>query len=240
MTNNACSSCGAELGAPTRETRPYHSLPDTWLVGVEVYRCPSCGEEETVIPRIEELGRVLTWAVASRPGRLTGDEIRFLRKHLGWSGADFARSFSVDPATVSRWEAGKQQMDLRAEQLLRTAATRLEPVKDHGEFVVFLQKATQERPADLRLQLRWSGQGWEHSPRGRAPRAGADGRVLTDPRRPARARQESDGAVSEEAQRRRGSAEGMVCGQHTVSLDRTARQPGNPTSPRRGAHPANP
>jgi putative zinc finger/helix-turn-helix YgiT family protein len=79
-------------------------LPNVVLIDVEVRRCPACGERTVVIPRIEALHRALAMTVIARPGRLAPQEIRFLRKWLGWSGQDFARHFGVTPTTVSRWE----------------------------------------------------------------------------------------------------------------------------------------
>ena len=58
-------------------------LPGVTLVGVEVSRCPECGNHEVSIPRIEELHRVIARAVANRPARLDGAEVRYLRKWLG-------------------------------------------------------------------------------------------------------------------------------------------------------------
>lgn len=156
-----CVNCGGELSAPVQATVPYRSLPGTLLVGVEVRRCPDCGDEEISIPRIEALDRLLAHTVAARSGRLTGPEIRFLRKHLGWSGSDFARTFDVDPSTVSRWEAGSQSMDLRAEKLLRVSATRMEPIADYAEYEAFLAKVSEPGPAPSAPTLRWEGDSWQ-------------------------------------------------------------------------------
>ena len=62
-------------------------------------------------------------------GRLTGAEVCCWRKHLGWSWADSARFFPADPLVVSRWETGKQNMDVRGEPLLGVVATRLAPIE---------------------------------------------------------------------------------------------------------------
>jgi DNA-binding transcriptional regulator YiaG len=62
-------------------------------------------------------------------GRLTGAEVRFLSKHLGWSWADSARFFQADTSVVSRWETGKQTMDVRGDQLLGVVATRWAPIE---------------------------------------------------------------------------------------------------------------
>jgi putative zinc finger/helix-turn-helix YgiT family protein len=117
----------------TREPRRYSEcgLPNVVLLGVEVRRCPKCGEEEIVIPRIEELHRVLAGALLRKAGRLTGVEVRFLRKVLGWSGEDFARNVGVARETVSRWENEHEQMSPVAERLLRLAVAHEKPIQDY-------------------------------------------------------------------------------------------------------------
>lgn len=156
-----CVICGATLALPHPETMPFTSLPGTLLVGVEVRDCSGCGEREVVIPRIKELMALLAAMVASRPGRLSGPEIRFLRKHIGWAGADFARLFGSSLPTVSRWEAGKQQMDIRAEMALRVSVTRLQPIDDYQEYEAFLSRVRDgQSSASPAREARWEGAHW--------------------------------------------------------------------------------
>src|SRR5437764_1043651 len=83
-------------------------LDNVVLNGIEIRRCPNCGEELVSIPRIEELHQKIATDLISKPGRLSPGEIRFLRRWLGWSGTDFAKMMGVDPATVSRWESSEK------------------------------------------------------------------------------------------------------------------------------------
>lgn len=111
-------------------------LPNVTLQNITLRKCPSCGEEEAVIPRVLALHQAIAEQVSKKPERLTPPEIRFLRTHLGWSGADFARIFSVTPATVSRWETGTSTMGLVQEKLLRLCIAlvqqgELQPVEDY-------------------------------------------------------------------------------------------------------------
>ena len=104
-----------------RENYRYEAvgLSGITLQGVEVSRCGKCGEYEVAIPRIEDLHRAIAEAVISKKDRLTAAEIRFLRKHLGWTGAEFAAHFGAARETVSRWENGTSPMGSTAERLLR-------------------------------------------------------------------------------------------------------------------------
>jgi putative zinc finger/helix-turn-helix YgiT family protein len=113
-----CINCGHAM-TTKRENMPYTALPGAILVGVPVSRCSNCGEHEVAIPAIDELNRTLAHAVLRKPGRLNGGEIRFLRSYLAHSGADLARLIGSHPATVSKWENGKQPIGHHADLLLR-------------------------------------------------------------------------------------------------------------------------
>ena len=105
-----------------------------------------------MIPKIEQLHRVLATAVARKVPRLTPEEVRFLRKYLGWSGGDFAEHMGVAAETVSRWENGSKTMSSAAERLLRLAALSREPASDYS--LEILKDVAQKKPAAQRLQVR--------------------------------------------------------------------------------------
>jgi len=113
-----CASCSHTM-TTRRENAPYAALPSTVLVSVSVSRCANCGEREVEIPAPDLLNRALAGAVIRKRSRLTGGEVRFLRKCLGYSAADFARLIRSDPATVSRWEGDRQAIGHHTDLLLR-------------------------------------------------------------------------------------------------------------------------
>ena len=118
-----CPSCGGEM-TTTRETYHYtdSGLSNIDLHDTEIRRCPSCGEEEVIIPAAESLHRSIAQQLAAKRGKLAPEEIRFLRKQLGFSGVDLAAHMGVAPETVSRWENGGQEIGPVADRLLRLLA----------------------------------------------------------------------------------------------------------------------
>ena len=124
-----CHSCGASM-TTKRENFRYDAsgLTHVTLRNVEVSRCPKCGEYEVAIPAIEQLHAALARALVTKRERLVPEEVRFLRKHLGLSGADFARLMDAAPETVSRWERGSASMSVMAERLLRVFVATREPI----------------------------------------------------------------------------------------------------------------
>jgi putative zinc finger/helix-turn-helix YgiT family protein len=156
-----CVTCGAgTLGTPSLQTIPYGNLPGTLLTGIEVRHCSCCGDEAIHIPRMEELYGTLVRAVAHKPGRLDGAEVRFLRARVGWTANDLARHFGTDPATVGRWESGAQPMEPHLEMLLRVVATRLEPISDYGEVERLLALPNRAGPRSTQRRLRLQDDAW--------------------------------------------------------------------------------
>lgn len=153
----ACTMCRTQM-VSGRENVPYRSLPGVVLVGVEVRRCPNCGEYEVVIPRIEELDRTIAAAVIRKPSRLSAAEIRFLRKYLDLSGADLARKMGTKPETVSRWESNKQPMGAQADRLLRLMVAYRAALKNYFED---LETAATEEPASLHQRVAQKDASWE-------------------------------------------------------------------------------
>jgi putative transcriptional regulator len=91
-----CLNCGSRMKTKLENYR-YDAVgvPGITLQGIEVSRCGKCGEFEVGIPRIEDLHRAIAEAVIAKKDRLIPEEIRFLRKHLGWTGAQFTAHFGA-------------------------------------------------------------------------------------------------------------------------------------------------
>ena len=155
-----CPECGTQMKIETRNHQYVESgLPNVVLLGLEFRTCPKCGEEERVMPRIAQLHRVIAEAVAEKHARLTGAEVRFLRKHLGWSGEDFAKTMGVTPGTVSRWENEKEAMGPVAERLLRLMALRARPIESYPNER--LAEVAQEEARPVKLELHANRTGWQ-------------------------------------------------------------------------------
>lgn len=159
-----CVMCGGQKMTSRRETRKYTAcdLPNVVLKDVEVRHCPDCGEEQLAIPRVLELHRGLALQVVRKPGRLTGKEVRFLRKFLGWSGADFARHVGAQPETVSRWENEHERIGATYDRLLRLSAVHFSPIDDYP--LEDLERADAGRDAPLKFKATAQRKGWQLIP----------------------------------------------------------------------------
>jgi len=152
-----CDVCKAGM-RKRRATRaaPYRyafsGLPNVLLSGIDVYRCSKCRAESPVIPRVGELHAVMADALARKPARLSGEEIRFLRKNLGVSSKIFATATGIAPETLSRAEGNKQPLPLPVEQVLRglaRAQARSESAQDQLLELARLAEVRKRRKVDV-------------------------------------------------------------------------------------------
>ena len=127
-----CLVCGASIETHRENYRYAASgLPHVTLQQIEVSRCPVCGETEVAIPHIETLHRAIAAVLIAETCPTRSEEIRYLRKYLGWSGVDFAAHMGVTPETVSRWERGTTPMGGQADRLLRLLVVNLTQAQDY-------------------------------------------------------------------------------------------------------------
>ena len=88
----------------------------------------------------------------------TSGEIRYLRKFLDWSGAQFARHVGVDVSTVSRWENGQQAMGPIADRLLRMIVGCRQPGQSYPLDRLTEVRGAAARPA--RIGVRQAKGAW--------------------------------------------------------------------------------
>ena len=153
-----CPTCRQQMETQ-RENHRYAEcgLDNVFLDGIEIHSCP-CGERIVSIPKLAQLHELIAFAVATQAARLTGPEVRFLRKYLGWSGVQFAEVMGVDPTTVSRWETGTAPMGTGVERALRLAVVRLRPLEDYPtENLATISK--DEAPRET-IRIASTSRGW--------------------------------------------------------------------------------
>lgn len=89
------------------------------LKDAAVVETDAAGDETVTIPDMDALVAAIAAYRCLEPGKLAGAEIRFMRKALGLTQADFAETLEIDPATVSRCENDGQVLGGFAEKCLR-------------------------------------------------------------------------------------------------------------------------
>ncbi len=117
-----CANCGKKA----KREAVVDGFDLTALAGVpavvermRVYRCAACGNETLAGPDIERALAALTVAVAACPGRLTGEEARFLRKRLGLTQTELGERLGAVKETISDWERGAETISKHYDYILR-------------------------------------------------------------------------------------------------------------------------
>lgn len=89
--------------------------------------------------------------------RLTGEEVRFLRKYLGLSSADFAHRIGVTQETISRWENGHEPIGIVPDRTLRLMVALEKPVQEYSTEVLDEISPDEPKPAALSFTVKEGG-----------------------------------------------------------------------------------
>jgi DNA-binding transcriptional regulator YiaG len=153
-----CSSCGGNLGSPEKAKNYIYKgfgFPVQLNNAVAVSTCEKCAESEFTIPNIPGLMAAVALQRVMLPYKLTGPDIRFVRKAIGEnvSSALLAKHLEVTPETFSRYENDKMVMSPTTEKLLRIiVGLMLEDKAPAMDFDV-------QKVADMRVQSAWNQNG---------------------------------------------------------------------------------
>ena len=157
-----CEQCGTDRAKRTASmTRPYRytwsGLGNVLLVGIPVYVCKKCGSEIPVIPKVDQLHRLILKVLMHKPSHLTGAELRFLRKQAEYAAHEFAALLGVSPEHLSRVENGRVPVSAQVDKLAR-AIIRVSENKDVKDVLLRVVKSLGEPQGEPVLKL--TGEKW--------------------------------------------------------------------------------
>ena len=96
-------------------------LDNIILYGVKQYRCLHCGEILFDYGNINQLNQIIADTLLRKKNLLNGQEIRFLRTHVGYSSEMFARIIGVDKTSLSRIENDRAKVSNQVNMAVRLA-----------------------------------------------------------------------------------------------------------------------
>lgn len=120
---NKCPECGGKI--VRKKLRKFRDdellgLPGVLLVNsVDEIVCAKCGAKSISIKDLPGLTAAMAVARAKNARKLSGREIRFLRKAMGLRASVLAENLGVREETVSRWENDREPIGPASEKLLR-------------------------------------------------------------------------------------------------------------------------
>jgi len=116
-----CTKCGGLILKSVRaeHTEDLGGVVVKILNAVQVRSCPACKTEMVAIPDLDDLGRATAISRALNPIRLAGKEVKFFRRVLDMTQAEFAKAMDLKAETVSRWENDTRGVGGACEKLTR-------------------------------------------------------------------------------------------------------------------------
>jgi len=152
-----CNNCEAKAQVVRADYDFKDSGLPVVLEGIELVKCRTCGNADPIIPKLSKVIRMIALAVIRKPYRLTGAEVRFLRKFLHMNGVDFAALLKVDKTTLSKWENDVIEIGEQTDRLIRTITIGLgEGLQGELKDTIglFTQISEEIRPAKIRLDTK--------------------------------------------------------------------------------------
>lgn len=125
MGLSKCIDCGASITTTTSTKKnPYLykecGLDDVRIDGIKVHKCSKCGRMYPEIPKIKELHRVLASLICSKDGKVTGKEVKFIRKEMRMKSVEFAKLLGITSSYMSRIENETKVISSSLDKLIRT------------------------------------------------------------------------------------------------------------------------
>jgi len=122
QTEIKCPACGSNLKETKGDYRYRESgLYNVELVGTQMLRCTKkrCGEVMPALKAIDKLHNAIADALIKKSSRLTGSEMRYLRKEIKISLKRMAELLGVSSGTVSRWESDNKKIEASHDAYIR-------------------------------------------------------------------------------------------------------------------------
>ena len=153
--HDPCSKCGSNARIVRGDYRFLESgLDNVVLRDIELVRCEGCDFEEPIIRGLDEVLRTITLALVSKPYRLAGEEIRYLRKYVEMSPDQFSRLLHIDRTTLSKWENNDDPVGAQSDLAIRMLVMSLD-----AELINKLSSVVREQFENIHFELRKSKEG---------------------------------------------------------------------------------
>ena len=127
-------------------------LPNVVLVGVTKFSCPKCGEEYFHYGNVLQLNALIKDNLIQKRGLLTGPEIRFIRKQLGFSKEYFGHILGVEERTIYRWESGKN-ITKQVDRSIRIVASLQDSDRNYTLHEALLDDKKSKKYKHMRINL---------------------------------------------------------------------------------------
>jgi DNA-binding transcriptional regulator YiaG len=156
IATDKCKGCGKKAKVRRGNYRFDEIGVPVLLKNVRIADCGACGTREPVLANRARLMDTIAFAVASQPWKLRGSDVRFLRKFIGFNGAQFGKLVQVEPETLSRWENDQQDIGKNSDRLIRFIVVSKSPElrKNMEGFLIKYRELTdRDAPRNAHLKV---------------------------------------------------------------------------------------
>lgn len=138
-------------------------LRNVWLQnGFTLHKTPY-GDGVSIFA-VESLHKLILKELVKKAGRLTGPELRFIRKEMELSQANLAKLLGVNAQTFALWEKSKGKITAPSDKLLRLLLKdRLNGSVDVEKLIEYLNKLEAEEH-ESKLVFVESKKHWKSAP----------------------------------------------------------------------------
>jgi len=135
-------------------------LPNVYLDGGVIFEGEGEGDEQVVCYlKLDDLYKCIARSIALRPGVLSHNELRFLRKRLGMSQTDVANLGDKSVQAAAKWEKGTSPVPKAEGDLLRIKTlTAFGSHKDILQVAQHLGAAAHR--SDMPYLFKFDGSAW--------------------------------------------------------------------------------
>ncbi|MFH0810241.1 MAG: helix-turn-helix domain-containing protein [Pseudomonadota bacterium] len=160
-----CRECEAEMTEIRGDYLYDGAGVEVLLKNIPVYECPN-GHRLPAIPNIRGLHEAMAEWLLEKPGRLSGAEVKFLRKHMRLKSAELAALLGISKQRMSQLENGVATPSKQTTRLVRAIyALRVIDLGENAERAARVAKkalphATESPRRDQSLRVTPEGD-WE-------------------------------------------------------------------------------
>ncbi len=159
MAEYRCGECGEPMQR-SRGAIPYREsgLDNVRLENVPIWKCRN-GHVDAQVPAVDELHKLLAEILVMQPTPLRGQDVKFLRKFLGYTVRDMAALIGLNYVSLSKFENGRLRITRKTEALVRLFCAQALCERAGGGFpphlipvLEQLEKGCFEVPQDLAVE----------------------------------------------------------------------------------------
>lgn len=153
MKTTKCAECGGEATV-SRKNHQFDQMGfPVELCNIEVIECPNCGPDP-IIPHMDRLMDTLAAGVVCNPCKLTGAEVRFLRKYVNKSAREFAQFLHIEHTHLSKIENNRRKMGGPLDKQIRLTVMALQPkLVEDIHFLMELMPNIKDKCAEPKTEI---------------------------------------------------------------------------------------